>query len=45
MVELEIQDYNINHELFLKAKKLLTKLLGDNDSIIHVGSTDRKSVV
>ena len=39
MVELEVQDYNINYELFLKTKKLLTKLLGDNDSIIHVGST------
>ena len=39
MVELVIQNYSKNYEIYLKTKKLLNGLLGDNISIHHVGST------
>ena len=39
MVELKIQNYEENCKQYSKLKKLLTKLLGGDISISHVGST------
>ena len=39
MVELVVQNYDKNKELFYKQEKLLKDCLGDNVKINHVGST------
>ncbi len=45
MVELKIQDYNKNKELFFETEKKLRAVLGEDASIDHVGSTAIKNIV
>ena len=45
MVELKVQDYNKNKELFFETEKKLRTVLGENVPIDHVGSTAIKNIV
>ena len=45
MVELKIQDYNKNKELFFETEKKLRAVLGEDALIDHVGSTAIKNIV